>query len=84
MSMIADKHFESWDMMIDQCRRDDVISPGEQEGLKRKFRSYQAALLRDVAKEMRGWTRRCDDAKRIPDVLYEMADRIDGGSRGNS
>ena len=33
----------------------------------------EADCLFLAAKETSKWTRRCDDAKRIPDVLHEMA-----------
>ena|GEM_PF-7122778 len=34
--------------------------------------TIEANCLFHASKEMEKWTRRFDDAKRIPDILYEM------------
>jgi hypothetical protein len=43
-----------------------------------------ADILHLAAKEAGKWTKRSDDAKRIPDLLYEIADYVRGGDADSS
>ncbi len=70
--------FASWELQVEQARRDDRISPGAEREFKRAMYSYVGESLRLVAKEATKWTSRCDDAKRIPDLIHEKADFLLG------
>lgn len=37
----------------------------------------KAEIIREVATEMQRWTKRFDDAQRIPEIMFEMADRLE-------
>lgn len=46
------------------------------ERYKEMFREVIHYTLLAASREADGWTKRCDDAKRIPDVLHEIANAI--------
>lgn len=58
---------------LDQERAINTELSKEIKRLQANNARIEADCLFRVSKEMRKWTRRCDDAKRIPDVLHEMA-----------
>lgn len=64
----------AFEITVDGWMKNGAVSPLAGECLKFKFRESCYELLRIVAKESERWTNRCDDAKRIPDVIYEKAD----------
>lgn len=70
--------FSTWELKLDQACKDDVLSPGARGEFIRLFYSLVASSFRVLASDMDKWTARCDDAQRIPDIIREKANMIDG------
>lgn len=77
------KRTEPFESLLDIANKriDDAVEmmivPSEiGETIKGMFRCQVYQTLIYAANEADGWTKRCDDAKRIPDVLNELADAI--------
>jgi len=61
---------------IDRNIKDEHHGEFVIDKLDSMFSVFAEKLLRELAGELNGWTKRMDDAMRIPDVVNELADRI--------
>lgn len=59
-----------WDVRADEHLD---LPPETADKIKKLFRTECGKIVQALADEMELWTKRCDDAKRIPDVIAEKA-----------
>jgi len=76
--------FASWELRVEQARRDDRISTGAEDEFRRAIYSYVGEAVRILATDMSKLTFRLDDAQSIPEVLHEHADWLLGKGKGNA
>lgn len=67
-----------WEFRLQQAQRDDRVSPGFADELRRVGNHLVAETIRACSEMALGWTGRADDARRIPDMLHEQGVELAG------